>query len=117
MAIALVARITLPLAMLRILLALPVAALAAVALTGCTEKKIDTSKAERSIKAGIENRAGRDVGIASVSCPDDVEVKKGERFDCTIKGTNGKTAKVTVVQRDDKGNVTYSGDLSALVQR
>jgi hypothetical protein len=102
--------------MTRILLALPVAALAAVALAGCTEK-IDTGKAEKSIKAGIENRTGGAVGVASVRCPDDVNVEKGDRFDCRINGTNGKSAKVTVVQRDDKGNVTYSGDLSALVQR
>src|SRR4051794_9556959 len=88
----------------------------ALAVGGCS-KKIDTDKAERSIQAGLENKTGGKVAIASVTCPNDVEVKKGKRFDCTVKGTNGRTATVTVVQTDDKGSVTYSGNLSALAGR
>jgi hypothetical protein len=88
----------------------------ALAVAGCS-KKIDTDKAERSIKAGLEGKTGGRVAIASVTCPDDVGVKKGKRFDCTVKGANGRTATVTVVQTDDKGNVTYSGNLAALAGR
>ena len=88
----------------------------AVALTGCATKKIDTSKAERSIKAGLESRARNGVSIASVACPSDVAVRKGNNFDCTVKARNGKTAKVEVVQTDNKGNVTYSGNLAPLAQ-
>jgi hypothetical protein len=88
----------------------------ALAVAGCS-KKIDTDKAEKSIKAGLEAKTGGAVDIASVACPNDVEVEKGKHFDCTVKGPNGRTATVTVVQTDDDGNVTYSGNLSALVGR
>jgi hypothetical protein len=84
--------------------------------SGCG-RTIDTKKAERSIKAGLESRTNGRTAIASVSCPDGIDVKKGKRFDCTVKGTNGKTATVTVVQTDGNGNVTYSGDLAPLAHR
>jgi hypothetical protein len=86
---------------------------AAIALAGCT-KKIDTSKAEQSIKAGLDSKARRGITIASVRCPGDINVKKGNNFACTVTATNGRTASVKVVQTDDKGNVTYSGNLAAL---
>ena len=88
----------------------------ALAVAGCSEK-IDIDKAERSIKSGLESKSGGKVAIASVTCPDDVDIKKGKRFDCTVKGTNGRTATVAVVQTDDKGSVTYSGNLAALARR
>jgi hypothetical protein len=100
---------------MRRLLAAVAVAPAALAVVGCA-KKIDTDKAERSIKAGLESKS-RGATIVSVSCPKDIDVQKGKRFDCTVKGTNGKTATVTVVQTDDKGSVTYSGNLSALARR
>jgi hypothetical protein len=100
---------------MRRLLAAVAVAPAALAVVGCA-KKIDTDKAEQSIKAGLESKS-RGATIASVTCPNDVDVQKGKRFDCTVKGTNGKTAIVTVLQTDDKGNVTYSGNLSALAGR
>ena len=97
-------------------LAVVVTALAAVvALSGCA-KKIDTSKAERSIKAGLASRARNGVSIASVACPSNVAVKKGNNFACTVTARNGRTAKVKVVQTDNKGNVTYSGNLAPLAQ-
>jgi hypothetical protein len=98
--------------MLRPLLVVSVL-VAGLALAGCT-KKIDTSKAERSIKAGLESKAHNGVTIVSVNCPSDVTVKKGNHFACTVTGSNGRTAKVTVVQTDDNGNVTYSGNLASL---
>jgi hypothetical protein len=33
-----------------------------------------------------------------------------------VRARNGKTAKVEVVQTDNKGNVTYSGNLEPLAQ-
>jgi hypothetical protein len=101
--------------MLRLLLVVSVL-VAGLALAGCT-KKIDTSKAERSIKAGLESRARNGVTIVSVKCPSDVTVKKGNSFACTVTGRNGKKAKVTVVQTDNNGNVTYSGNLAPLAGR
>jgi uncharacterized protein YgiM (DUF1202 family) len=101
--------------MLRPLLVVALLA-AALAAAGCTtKKKIDTSKAERSIKSALESK--KSGSISTVSCPDSVDVKKGATFQCSIVGTNGKTAKVTVLQTDDKGDVTYSGNLTAIIRR
>jgi hypothetical protein len=101
---------------MRRLLLVPLVLVPALVAFGCS-KQIDTGKAERSIKAGLATKTSDGLRIASVSCPKGIDVKKGNTFMCTVRGSNGKTAQVTVVQRDDKGNVTYSGDLSALVQR
>jgi uncharacterized protein DUF4333 len=105
--------ITVRLRMVRPLLVvvLPATALAAV---GCA-KKIDTSKAERSIKAGLESKQSG--SISTVTCPDSVDIKKGSTFTCNVVGTNGKTAKITVLQTDNKGDVTYSGNLAAIIRR
>jgi uncharacterized protein YpmB len=92
-----------------------VALLVAVAASGCAAKKIDTAKAERSIKAGLESK--KSGAISTVSCPDSVDVKKGATFTCSVVGTNGKRAKITVLQTDDKGDVTYSGNLAAIIRR
>ena len=41
----------------------------------------------------------------SVDCPDDVEQKEGENFDCKVTGEATGTVKVT--QTNDDGNVTF----------
>ena len=86
------------------------AALASIAcialpLAGCREKKLDTSALEDSIQAGLT----RDLNlkIQGVSCPDNVKVKKGAVFTCTIQTRAGKSIPVRVTQADDKGHVTY----------
>jgi Domain of unknown function (DUF4333) len=83
----------------------PLLAAGALAVAGCGDKKLDTGKLEGKIKDGIEQQAG--VKIKSVDCPDDVEVKKGDSFNCKATTTSGQTANVKVSQRDDEGNVNY----------
>ena len=75
--------------------------------------------AERSIKAGLESKTSDGLRIADRDVPEGH--RRHRRCDTfTVHGdatADGTTAQVTVVQHDDKGDVTYSGDLSALVQR
>jgi outer membrane murein-binding lipoprotein Lpp len=91
------------------------AVVATAALAGCSST-IDSDKAESEIQKGIERQSSGQIPVKAVDCPDDVEAKKGDTFQCTVTGDNGKTGPVTVVQKDDEGNVTYSGNLQALVQ-
>jgi Domain of unknown function (DUF4333) len=88
---------------------------AAALLAGCSST-IDSDKAESEIQKGIERRTSGQIPVKAVDCPDDVEAKKGDTFQCTVTGDNGKTGRVTVAQRDDEGNVTYSGNLQELVR-
>jgi hypothetical protein len=77
---------------------LPLVALAAVAamamaVAGCGE---DTLKQESAVD--LVNKALNQQGVEaeSVECPDDVEAKAGETFDCTVTLPDGKTATFTI---------------------
>jgi hypothetical protein len=85
-------------------LATALTACAAIALTGCGEKILNTDNAEKEIVKGLEEQTNaRD---PKVSCPDDVEVKKGDTFEC--KATAGKdSATIAVEQLDDEGNIRW----------
>jgi hypothetical protein len=80
-----------------------VCAVAAVALAACGTKQLDTAEAERTIAKRLGDQAGTKV---SIDCPDDVEIKKGDTFNCTAKSKTDR-AKVKVTQLDDDGNVRW----------
>ncbi|HEX8645645.1 MAG TPA: DUF4333 domain-containing protein [Thermoleophilaceae bacterium] len=86
------------------------AALAALALTACggDEKRLlAMGPVERGIERGIEaDRPGTDV--VEVDCPEGVELRKGEVFQCEVRGSRqGEFAIATVTQVDDRGRVRY----------
>ena len=73
----------------------------ALALAACeTDDMIDKDKAEQLVADTIKEDLNQQV---EVSCPDDVEVKKGDTFDCEVTGDVSGTAKVT--QTSDDGDV------------
>jgi hypothetical protein len=78
---------------------------AALALSACGTKVLNTGKLETNIKQGLEQQAG--VRIKSVSCPDKIKLEAGGTFTCTAVTTGGDRAAVRVVQQDDKGHVSY----------
>jgi Domain of unknown function (DUF4333) len=84
-----------------VLVALP----AALALSACGTKVLNTGKLETSIKQGIEQQAG--LRVKSVGCPNKVKIKAGDTFNCTAVTTGGDRATVRVVQQDDEGHVRY----------
>jgi len=86
------------------------AVLLAAALAACGEdpkRKLDTAPIERGIARGIESdRPG--TKVVSVTCPDDVELRKGGRFSCRVRGSKpGEEAIARVVQVDDSGRIRY----------
>lgn len=87
------------------------AALAAVAVAGCGEDRIDTAKLERELGRQIE--AQTPLGLLEVVCPKDVEVST-EGFECTIRAEGGGEVQVPVSQ-DGEGNLSFrTPDLRAL---
>ena len=76
---------------------------AAVALGACGTQQLDTAEAEKTIGNRLGEQAGTKV---TINCPDDVEIKKGDTFNCQAKARND-TAKVKVTQLDDEGNVRW----------
>jgi hypothetical protein len=78
----------------------------AAGLAACGEKKLDTAKLERRLKAGIQQQQPG-LRIRSVACPDDIEVRKGHKFTCQATSASGRKAAVRVTQSDEDANVTY----------
>ena len=76
---------------------------AAVALGACGAQQLDTAEAEKTIGNRLGEQAGTKV---TIDCPDDVEIKKGDTFECEAKARKDR-AKVKVTQLDDEGNVRW----------
>jgi Domain of unknown function (DUF4333) len=82
------------------------AAVVVIVLAGasCT-KPLDTSGLETTLKQQLEAELGT-TGLR-VTCPDDVNVQKGGRFDCTVTKSGAASLTVEVTQKDDKGHVDW----------
>lgn len=76
--------------------------LAAALGAGC-KNQIDNKDAENKVKAWADENVGP---VKSVSCPK-TEMKTGVSFECTVTFTEGVSHKLTVTQKDDKGNVEW----------
>ncbi len=84
--------------------ALSPALIAVLVLTGCSTT-LDADKAETEIAKAVRVQAG--VPVKTVECPEDVEAKKGDKFNCTVTAKDGTSGKVNVTQKDDKGNIAF----------
>ncbi len=74
-------------------------------MPACTAK-LDTTKLEEQIAQGIQEQTGA-TGV-TVDCPDDIEAKAGDEFECQATSDDGTNATVKVTQNDDQGNVTWA---------
>jgi hypothetical protein len=86
------------------------AAVLALCAAGCGDdepRQLDTTRVEKGIAEGIErDRPG--TKVVSVTCPENVELRKGGTFTCRVKGSKtGEDAVATVTQTDDEGRVRY----------
>ncbi len=88
------------------LLLLPL--LLAALLAGCSigTTTIDSGKAEKEITEGFEQQVpGSEV--ESLSCPDDVEAKKGETAKCDIALADGKKGTINVRVLNEDGDIRW----------
>jgi hypothetical protein len=89
-----------------------VAALAAIgavvlAVAGCGDTVIDSSKAEGAIQSNLEKSLHHKV--SSVSCPSEQKVDPGATFDCTVDFANGKRATATLKILNKEADVSMIG--------
>ena len=76
--------------------------LLALLLAGCSEK-FDTDDLETKLKDQLGASAG--VEPRSVDCPDDIEIEKGKKFNCTLTAPNGDEVRVEVTVTNEDGGV------------
>ena len=77
---------------------------AAIALLGCGETVLDTSKMEEQLKASLPSSLGEKV--ASVDCPSGVKVEKGTTFKCSVKPKEGAEQVVTIEIRNQDADTS-----------
>jgi hypothetical protein len=76
---------------------------AAFAVTGCGERKIEVGKAEKLIQKAVEEQVG--APVRSIVCPNEVPLKANANFTCAVVGVDGTKGIATATQTDDKGRI------------
>jgi len=94
------------------LLAIPL--IAAIAFTGCGTKKVSKDDIEKQVQAYFDNLAKQNgqASFPKITCPDDLEAKKGKSERCSAKqgkDTLGITVTVTGVN-GDKASLSFKAD-------
>ena len=78
--------------------------LAAALAGGCGTEKLDIEDAEKTIGTRLGEQTGAKV---LVDCPNEVEIRRGDTFDCRATAPGRKPATVRVTQLDDEGKVRW----------
>lgn len=87
-------------------LSLSILMVGAFAAAGCGGGGgLDVGKAERTIADEVEKQTATQE--VKIDCPDDVDQKKGDVFECDLSARGGVKATVKVTQVDDDGNVRW----------
>lgn len=77
---------------------------AALLATACT-RNLDATSVETAVADGILAQLGLEV--SEVVCPEAVEMKAGNSFECTARTAGGAEIRVAVDQNDDQGNIEW----------
>jgi hypothetical protein len=85
----------------RMAVAVGVTAALALAAAGCGTKTIDQSSEVDLVNKQL---ASDKLKAESVDCPDDVEAKEGETFQCDVTLTNGDTGTYTITVEKVSGD-------------
>ena len=71
-----------------------------------SRSKLDMPAVEEDIAHRVAQRTGQ---VATVDCPDSVDIESGATFTCSVTTEDGTALDVQVHQDDDQGNLTVSG--------
>ncbi|MBA3498903.1 MAG: DUF4333 domain-containing protein [Myxococcota bacterium] len=78
----------------------------------CGGKKLNIDKAKEFIATLLEKETG---AKPTVTCPDSVKIEKDKTFDCTAAFGTNASAKITIKQNDDQGNITVQSATGILI--
>ena len=81
------------------------AATAVLMLTACGVSEVDIDALEKDITDFVKSETDADT---TVTCPDQVDWKKGGTFSCEVEYEDGSTQTTNVEMVDDEGNVEYT---------
>ena len=88
-------------------------ALLMTAVTGCRQPdQLDMGRAERRIATSLNQAYG--LPVAQVRCPDEVDVRSGATFACTVRISN-RPLTVRVTQRNGDGDLRVEATSAVLV--
>jgi hypothetical protein len=85
---------------------LPSVALGALALTACGTKTLNSDELEHTLAKQLAPQGGVKPSDIKISCPDDVTVEKGRKFDCQLRAPDGSKVSVKVTLTNDSGHFT-----------
>lgn len=75
-----------------------------VPATGCS-RVLDAASIESEIKTQLERQLS---GVTvEIECPEDVEARAGETFDCIATSEDDNRARIVVTQTDDEGSIDF----------
>lgn len=89
------------------------AAVLALGVAGCGSSTLDTAEIEDEVQELAEDR---DLQVEEVTCPDDIEAKAGDEFDCDVEVEGGEEITAEVTQRNDDGDVRVRIDADEIAQ-
>jgi predicted amino acid-binding ACT domain protein len=80
-----------------------VALFAMALVAGCGDTVVDSAKLEDTLAAELQQGGEK---ISSVDCPSDVEVEKGEKFNCTVRFAGGEEEELTLEILNEDADVS-----------
>ena len=93
-----------------------VAAIAAVALTGCGEDVLDEADVEAEVKKALTEEVGQEP--KRIDCPGDLDAKVGEKMRCTLIAEDDSEVDVDITVTEVKdGNAKYDIEVGQEVRR
>jgi Domain of unknown function (DUF4333) len=91
--------------------ALALVVVLSVAAVGCGSRTLRTDQLERRLARELSEALS--VSDIRVECPSEIEVRRGDRFDCTATAPDRTDrVRIEVTQVDDEGSITweFAGD-------
>lgn len=68
--------------------------------------RLDSNVVQSTIQEQFAQQAG--ISVRSVACPQNVAIKVGNKFNCTVTASNGKTIEAVVTQTNEQGGFTWN---------
>jgi hypothetical protein len=76
-----------------------------VGTASCAPRTLRTDQLERRLAREVGSEL--DVAGVRVACPEPIEIREGDVFDCVATAPDGDRLRIRVTQLDDQGTLTW----------